>query len=130
LDVALGESPAACARREIREEAGIDVPIERLHLGGLISEHGYQGETNWLMFWYRVLGPVAVAPRTIREGDLEWHAPGALDGLPLPDSDRRVIWPLVRRHDSAGPWDRPGFFAVHVECVGADLAWEVQQSDR
>ncbi|HRJ49981.1 MAG TPA: NUDIX hydrolase, partial [Phycisphaerales bacterium] len=32
LDVSTGESPAQCARREIMEEAGIDVPIERLRL--------------------------------------------------------------------------------------------------
>ena len=36
--VPIGESPARCAQREIEEEAGIHVPIERLHLMGLISE--------------------------------------------------------------------------------------------
>lgn len=127
LDTASGESPAMCARREIHEEAGIDVPIERLHLGGLISEHGYQGQTNWLMFWYRVLGPVAVTPHTIREGDLEWHALSEFDRLALPETDRRIIWPLVHQHDAAAP-RRPGFFAVHVECVGDELAWSVEQS--
>lgn len=127
LDTASGESPAQCARREIHEEAGIDVPIDRLHLGGLISEHGYQGETNWLMFWYRVLGPVCVTPHTIREGDLEWHALEAFPSLALPDTDRRIIWPLVHRHDAVPP-ARPGFFAVHVECVGESLSWQVEQS--
>ncbi|MBL8745504.1 MAG: NUDIX domain-containing protein [Phycisphaerae bacterium] len=127
LDTASGESPAMCAQREIHEEAGIDVPIDRLHLGGIISEHGYQGQTNWLMFWYRVLGPVTVTPHTIGEGDLEWHAPEAFDRLPLPDSDRRIIWPLVHRHDAAAP-ARPGFFAVHVECEGQDMTWRVEQS--
>jgi 8-oxo-dGTP diphosphatase len=127
LDTASGESPAQCARREIHEEAGIDVPIDRLHLGGLISEHGYEGHTNWLMFWYRVLGPVSVTPHSIREGDLEWHAPSEFDRLPLPDTDRRIIWPLVHRHDAAPP-AQPGFFAVHVECMGEDLTWTVEQS--
>lgn len=124
LDTAAGESPAMCARREIEEEAGIDVPIERLHLGGIISEHGYQGETNWLMFWYRVLGPVNVRPHSIREGDLEWHAPESLHTLALPDSDRRIIWPLVQKHDGAPP----GFFAVHVECEGSEMTWRIEQS--
>lgn len=130
LDMASGESPAMCARREIEEEAGIDVPIDRLHLGGIISEHGYQGQTNWLMFWYRVLGPVRVEARSIREGDLEWHAPGEITGLALPESDRSVIWPLVFEHEvpeSAGSGGRPGFFAVHVDCTGTELVWDVQQ---
>lgn len=128
LDTETGESPAMCARREIQEEAGIDVPIERLHLGGLISEHGYQGQTNWLMFWYRVLGAVSVRPQTIREGDLEWHAAAGLFGLALPETDRRIIWPLVMEHDAGGA--RPGFFAVHVECEGEGLTWRVEQSSK
>lgn len=128
LDTASGESPAMCARREILEEAGIDVPIERLRLGGLISEHGYQGQTNWLMFWFRVLGAVNITPHSIREGDLEWHAAQELDSLPMPDTDRRIIWPLVRAHDRAGDGSR-GFFAVHVDCTGDDLRWRVEQSE-
>ncbi|MBS0188690.1 MAG: NUDIX domain-containing protein, partial [Planctomycetes bacterium] len=43
LDVATGESPARCAQREIEEESGIHVPIERLHLTGLISESSFEG---------------------------------------------------------------------------------------
>lgn len=130
LDTGSGESPAMCARREIIEEAGIDVPLHRLHLGGLISEHGYEGRTNWLMFWYRVIGPVAVEQRTIREGDLEWHDADALSALPLPETDRRIIWPLVKEHDSRDPAARPGFFAVHIECIGHGLSWDIQQSER
>jgi 8-oxo-dGTP diphosphatase len=130
LDTASGESPAMCARREIHEEAGIDVAIERLHLAGLISEHGYQGQTNWLMFFYRVLGSVDVTPHTIREGDLEWHPLEALFSLALPDTDRRIIWPLVMQHDARPPGARPGFFAVHIECEGNDLTWRIEQSTR
>lgn len=128
LDTGVGESPAMCAHREILEEASLDIPTERLRLIGLISEHGYEGRTNWLMFWYRVLGPVSLTPHSIREGDLEWHPPAALDTLPLPDTDRRIIWPLVMRHDSQSPTNKPGFFAVHIECVGDELTWRVEQS--
>lgn len=123
LDTDSGESPAQCARREIQEEAGLDIPISRLRLEGLISEHGYQGQTNWLMFWYRVVGPVCLTPHTIREGDLEWHPVAALDTLPLPETDRRIMWPLVRAHEG-------GFFAVHVDCTGDELKWTVEQSGR
>lgn len=121
LDMASGESPAQCARREIHEEAGLDLPISRLHLGAMISEHAYQGQTNWLMFWYRVLGPVEVPERAIREGDLEWHPPDALERLELPDTDRRIIWPLVRGHEG-------GFFALHIDCAGPELKWTLEHS--
>ena len=126
LDMASGESPAQCARREIMEEAGIDVPLERLHLLGMISERSYEDSGHWLLFYYRVLGPVEVEARTINEGLLEWHEPADVGALPLPDTDRRVIWPLVERH--AGPGDTPGFFAVHIECADGRLTWTVDQS--
>jgi 8-oxo-dGTP diphosphatase len=127
LDMATGESPAMCAQREIREEAQVEVPVERLHLAGLVSEQAYESRGHWLIFVYRVLGPVAVQPRTIREGELAWHEPGALEGLPLPETDRRVIWPLIRRHETSGPGGRPGFFAVHIDCRDGGLAWRVEQ---
>ena len=124
LDTAIGESPAQCAQREIEEEAGIHVPMERLKLRGIVSEHGYQGQTNWLMFLYRVTGVVAVREQTIREGDLVWKSWEELEGLNLPETDRTIIWPLSRKHDRPG-----GFFTVHVECVGPKLDWWVEQSE-
>jgi len=122
LDVASGESPAQCARREIQEEAGLDVAIEDLRLIGLVSERGYQGETHWLMFLYRVTRPVEVQEQEIREGHLEWHEEESVASLPLPETDRAVIWPLVQ--------ERKGeFFAVHIDCGDMDgLRWTVEQS--
>lgn len=130
LDVAAGESPAQCARREILEEAGIDVPIERLHLIGIVSECAFEGRGHWLMFVYRVLGPVWVEPRTMREGTLDWHAPEELDSLALPETDRQIIWPLIRSAEAGLAWNhsrRPGFFAVHIDCRGKDMMWSVEQ---
>lgn len=124
LDTAAGESPARCAQREIEEEAGIHVPMERLKLRGIVSEHGYQGETNWLMFLYRVTGAVEVKEQTIREGDLVWKTWEELERLELPETDRTILWPLSREHDRPG-----GFFAVHVECVGPSLKWWIEQSE-
>jgi 8-oxo-dGTP diphosphatase len=129
LDMTTGESPAQCARREIHEEAGIDIPIDRLHLMGLISESAFEGRGHWLLFLYRVLGPVHVPPRDIREGTLEWFRPDQVDALPLPDTDRRIIWPLIRQHDARTPHGRPGFFAVHINCSPAGaLDWSVEES--
>ncbi len=136
LDVFHGESPAQCARREILEEAGLDVPIARLHLIGLVSECEFEGRGHWLMFIYRVLGPVWVEPREMDEGRLDWFGPGEIDALPIPESDRRIIWPLLRRAEARGSqgWPdspvgtgHPGFFAVHIDCRGGGMEWAVEQ---
>src|SRR5206468_3610697 len=50
LHTHLGESPHACACREAGEELGWVIRPADLHLTGLVSEHGYQGESHWLMF--------------------------------------------------------------------------------
>jgi 8-oxo-dGTP diphosphatase len=133
LDMATGESPAQCAQREIREEAGLEIPISRLHLGGLISETAYEGRGHWLLFYYRVLGPVHVEPHDIREGRLEWFTFDELDSLPLPETDRRIIWPLIRRNERASGCAgdvRPGFFTLHIDCTrgeGEHMSWTVEQ---
>lgn len=129
LDMERGESPAECAQREIREEAGLDVPLERLHLLGLITERAYEGRGHWLLFYYRLRGAVAVRPQVMREGTLEWHREEDLEALPLPQTDRRIIWPLVRRHEGNAS-QQPGFFAVHIDCSrGEDqMTWAVHHS--
>ncbi|MCC6284314.1 MAG: NUDIX hydrolase [Phycisphaerales bacterium] len=128
LDMASGESPALCAQREIEEEAGIRLPLDRLHLLGLIAETAFEGRGHWLLFYYRVLGPVQVEARTMNEGTLEWFRPDELEGLPVPETDRRIIWPLVKRHEPRTPGGIPGFFSVHIDCRGGDLRWTVDQS--
>jgi 8-oxo-dGTP diphosphatase len=124
LDTHTGESPAQCARREIQEEAGLDIPLERLRLGGMISEKGFENDTNWLLFYYRVVGPVELEPFEMREGVLEWIEEDALDDLPLPETDRLAIWPAIRDHAP------DGFFALHIDCTGDALAWSLEQSSR
>lgn len=129
LDMTIGESPAQCAQREIQEEAGLELPIDRLHLLGLISEASFEGKGHWLLFYYKVLRPVWVEPRDMREGRLDWFAPSEIEALPLPDTDRRIIWPLVRKHEQPGPSGPPGFFAVHIDCAGNEMVWNVEQSE-
>ncbi len=128
LDMETGESPAQCAQREIMEEAGIEVPIDRLHLAGLISEASYERKGHWLLFYYRVMGPVRVEAREIREGRLEWFTFDELEGLPLPETDRRIIWPLIKRNERGD--GRPGFFTLHIDCSkgdGENMTWTVEQ---
>lgn len=129
LDMPTGESPAQNALREIWEEAGLRLSADRLHLAGLISETAYEGRTHWLIFYYRVLGPVEVPEHDMAEGRLAWHRPDQIDSLRLPDSDRRIIWPLIRSHGGfdPDPWKRPSFFAVHIDCRGPEMAWTVEQ---
>lgn len=127
LDTGRGESPTQCAQREAHEEARVDIPLERFRLVGMISERGYESKTNWLLFYFRVDGPVDFEPFEMNEGRLEWHDPDEIERLALPETDRRIIWPLVRRHDRPGS---PGFFAVHIDCDDAErgMTWRVEQS--
>ncbi|QOI98991.1 MAG: NUDIX domain-containing protein [Phycisphaeraceae bacterium] len=127
LDTVLGESPAQSARREIAEEAEVDIPLERLHLQGLIAEQSYEGKGHWLLFYFRVLGPVEVAPREMAEGRLEWHRLEDIEGLPLPESDRRYIWPLVRETEPTLERPTPGFFMLHLDCRTDPMTGRVEQ---
>jgi len=120
LEQSIGESPTTCAVREIHEETGLAVTAQDLHLTGIVSESGYEDSCHWLMYLYEVNHPVAVEPGTIDEGRLEWLDPDALAGLPIPQTDREVIWPLFWRY-------RGRFFAAHIDCVGKRLRCCVEQ---
>lgn len=124
LEQAIGESPTTCAQREIKEEAGLDIAIDDLHLAGIVSETAYLNETHWLMFLYEVTKPVTLAPdaMTFDEGTLEWHEPDAIDALPIPQTDRGVIWPLFWKH-------RGSFFAAHIDCTTKPMRWRLEQPD-
>src|SRR6266436_2918031 len=64
-----GESPYACACREGLEEMGLRLGPENLHLTGLISEHGYEGNAHWLMFLFEVKTRLGALPANHREGN-------------------------------------------------------------
>jgi len=106
LDTAAGESPYACACREAAEELGLPLQPADLHLTGIVSEHGYQGQAHWLMFLFEVKPRLKTLPAPVREGRFQFFAPAAVSGLALPQTDRERIWPLFWEH-------RGGFFAAH-----------------
>ena len=109
LHTETGESPYACACREAREELALSLASSDLHLTGLISEHGYQGQSHWLMFLFEVKSRLRALPEAHREGRFAFFARPALASLKLPQTDRERIWPWFWAH-------RGGFFAAHCHC--------------
>jgi 8-oxo-dGTP diphosphatase len=104
-----GESPYACACREAHEELGLELRVTDLHLTGLVSEHGYLGQSHWLMFLFEVQPRLAASPPPCREGRFQFFPREALEGLALPQTDRERLWPWFWQH-------RGGFFAAHCHC--------------
>ncbi len=120
LEQSIGESPTACAIREIKEEAGLIISAKELHLTGIVSESGFEDECHWLMYLYEVTRPVEVKDMSIDEGSLEWHAPDAISNLTIPQTDREVIWPCFWRY-------RQQFFMAHIDCHAGQLCWRLEQ---
>jgi len=114
-----GESPLTCAIRETREEVEIELTPADLHLTGLVSETAYNDQTHWLLFLYEATHPVEVRRMTFREGTLEWHRWDDIPQLPLPTTDREIIYPLLRKyHDK--------FFHVHINCRNGAYDWRLE----
>ena len=122
LKTELGESPFACACREAQEETGLRLTPADLHLTGIISEAGYQGQAHWLMFLFAVRRCLTELPPPHDEGRFQFFTRAALENLPLPATDREQLWPLFWQH-------RGGFFAAHCRCfpVGKNV-WTLEES--
>jgi 8-oxo-dGTP diphosphatase len=117
-----GESPYACACREAQEELGINICAKDLHLTGLVSEHGYQGQTHWLMFLFEVMHRINAVPPTHREGRFEFFSRDKFPDLRLPQTDLEQIWPWFWMH-------RGGFFAAHCHCRADGVnQWTLEES--
>jgi 8-oxo-dGTP diphosphatase len=122
LDTAQGESPCACACREAHEELGWSVSPLDLHLTGLVSEHGYQDQSHWLMFLFEIKRRLNALPVAHREGRFQFFPREILPTLQLPQTDRERIWPWFWQH-------RGGFFAAHCHChANGRNEWTLEQS--
>ena len=62
-----------------------------------------------------------IADMHFDEGMLEWIKPEDVEGLHIPETDREVMWPLVKDH-------KGGFFMVHIHCAGGEMRWELHES--
>ena len=120
LEKDVGESPTACAVREIQEETGVELDASDLHLTGIVSEAGFDDRMHWLMFLYEVKKPVKVSRTTFNEGTLEWVSLDELGKLPIPSTDKQVIWPLFWKY-------RGKFFMAHLNCHNGKIDWHLEQ---
>ncbi len=122
VNTAEGESPYACACREAEEELGLQIHTEDLHLTGIISEDGYEGQAHWLMFLFEVKTRLKMLPAPHREGTFRFFRRDELGGLKLPQTDRETIWPLFWKY-------RGGFFAAHCHCVAEGRnTWKIEEA--
>ena len=126
LEVNIGESPHACAVREISEEAGIHVEPHEIRLSGMLAEKAYfkdDTNTHWLLFLFEVTRPIQheeIATMEFEEGTLEWVHVDEVENKNIPDTDRQIIWNLVKQH-------RGGFFAVDIDCSVNPFTWSIKE---
>ena len=109
LDMESGESPFECAVRETKEEVNLTVQITDLHLFGYVAEKNYQDSGHWLMFLFDCKKPTETLPPTISEGRFGFFSREAIETLPIPDSDRILLWPNFDKYHK-------GFAALRADC--------------
>jgi 8-oxo-dGTP diphosphatase len=121
LEMESGESPFECAVRETHEETGFAIATGDLHLFGMIAEKAYEGQSHWLLFLFDCRKPLPGLPPDISEGNFGFFARGAVDKLPIPDTDRTALWPTYDNH-------REHFVALRADCApGAPVRVEVEE---
>ncbi|MBI4028211.1 MAG: NUDIX hydrolase [Verrucomicrobia bacterium] len=117
-----GESPHQCAARETAEEIGLTVRSGDFHLAGMVSEHGYEGQTHWLMFMFELKPRLTVLPQPHAEGVFEFVPMKEVTRRSIPVTDRKILWPLFKKH-------RGGFFAVSIVChPDGNLVWKMEET--
>lgn len=109
LEMALGESPFECAVREVAEETGLSITYRDLHLFGMISEKNYEGNGHWLMFLFDCSKVLENLPPESNEGQFRFFTREKIDELPLPPTDRHLLWPY---YDGF----REHFIALRADC--------------
>jgi 8-oxo-dGTP diphosphatase len=109
LDMTSGESPYECARRETAEEIGLELDDADLHCFGYIAEKSYEGTGHWLMFLFDCKKQVLELPREIDEGRFDFFNRTDIDTLPIPETDRTLLWPYYDQYHE-------GFVGIRADC--------------
>ena len=123
VEVEIGESPYTCACREASEEAGLEILPKDLHLTGLISESGYEGNNHWYIFLFEIKQRLLKLPNPCDEGKFKFFTVNEIEQLDIPRTDREQIWPLFQKH-------RGGFFSGHFHCLDGDaFNWTLEESN-
>ena len=122
LETSIGESPFECAVREVEEEVGEKIKNEDLHLFGMISEKGYEGQNHWLMFLFTCRHLINKLPATIDEGHFGWFTREEINDIAIPDSDKTILWPIYDQHHR-------GFISYRAEChPGGPLKMVIEET--
>ncbi|MBI4348692.1 MAG: 8-oxo-dGTP diphosphatase [Elusimicrobia bacterium] len=110
------ESPLETARRELHEEAGLDLPLERLRPLGIIQFPNFKPKAaeDWLVYVFLADVPGGGPPPACPEGTLEWIPRDKVPGLNLWSGDRHFL-PLVleRKPFVATMWYKDGDCVRH-----------------
>ncbi len=109
LEMGVGESPFECAKRELLEETGHAVDYADLHLFATISEKNFEGNGHWMMFLFDCKKPIARLPETIDEGRFQFFSRDEIEKIPVPPTDRTLVWPFFDKH-------RMDFVAIRADC--------------
>jgi len=114
LDTEEGESPFECAIRETHEETGLRVAVGDLHLFAYISEKNYENNGHWLMFLFSWRKTLPFLPQNGPEGEFTFFERNELDSIPIPESDKLLVWPFFDEYAEGG------FVAVRADCSMPD----------
>ena len=106
----IGESPFECARRETKEETGLTVSDDDLHLFGYVSEKNYEGAHHWLMFLFHCRKRMTTLPPDMDEGKFGFFTREEINTIPTPETDDRLVWSLFDKHSE-------GFAGLRADCA-------------
>ncbi|MGB0419262.1 MAG: NUDIX hydrolase [Opitutales bacterium] len=109
LEMSIGESPYECARRETKEEIGLELLDSDLHCFGYISEKSFEDSGHWLMFLFKCKPTIQQLPTAISEGSFGFFSRSEIDQLKIPASDRKLVWPYYDQYSE-------GFVGLRANC--------------